>query len=557
MEHNNNNLNSFGPLDNNSDKSVENSQQTEYDDVSGKIKHTSNSAGPSPSAPISDPIKSDASSPNSSDYAGTSQSDVHSVGQQSYSSANTSSPGSHDNSNLNFGGHNSSASSSGGQNFNNNQVYNSQHGQYNSFTDSAANGQSQGHANSYTPVQNKYVPGGGYGNYYAYQNSAYAVPPKKKEKKYGLGAVVATALACSIIVSGASSAAIIGFYGTSDRTTNGNNKTTTINVDETASNLVEAIASKCMDSVVGIKTIYSLNQFFGSQQASSEGSGVIYSADGYIITNYHVIADTSSSLPSNTTRRIEVYLNNSDDAYEAQIVGYNQSCDLAVLKINATGLTPIEFADSDSLKVGETAVAIGSPGGIDFMNSVSSGVVSGINRSITIENIGTLTLIQTDAAINPGNSGGALVNSEGKLIGINNVKIADSDYEGMGFAIPSNTVAEVVTNIIENKDSGLPYIGLQIYSNYTHEMLQEMGYPDGVVIAQIVSGGPCDGVGLQEYDIITEFNGNKIESYQDLDKYKNQCKPGDTVELTVYRYTTESYFNVSITLGQTSNGKVS
>ncbi len=552
----NKNLNGFNPLDNNSDN-LDNSKPNEEVNMSGESQNNQNTDVVKSYDSASDLSKSNTYSQASYGQTANTAQGANSNTHNAYGADDNSSAGSQKSDNLNFGGQSSDTTNANNQNFSGNNTYNSQYGQYNSFTGSAANGQTQNHANSYTPNQNKYVPGGGYGNYYAYQNTAYAAPPKKKEKKYGLGAVIATALACSIIVSGASSAAIIGFYGTSNNTASGGNKTTTINVDETASNLVEAIAAKCIDSVVGIKTTYSLNQFFGSQQASSEGSGVIYSADGYIITNYHVIADTSSSLPSNTTRTIEVYLNNSDEPYTAQVVGYNQSCDLAVLKIEATGLTPIEFADSDDLKVGETAVAIGSPGGIDFMNSVSSGVVSGINRSITIENIGTLTLIQTDAAINPGNSGGALVDSEGKLIGINNVKIADSDYEGMGFAIPSNTVAEVVTNIIENKDSGLPYLGLQIYSNYTHEMLQEMGYPDGVVIAQIVSGGPCDGVGLQEYDIITEFNGNKIESYQDLDKYKNQCKPGDSVELTVYRYTTQSYFNVTITLGQTSNGAVS
>ena len=555
MEQNNN---SFNPLDNSKDK-LENCS-SESVNMSNNVQNSD--VNKSYDAPADAKSANTYSQQADSQSNGTSQPDSSNT-QSVYNTNSNLSDTAPKSGNLNFGGQVSEPSGTeantgtSGYNFNGNNTYNSPYSQYNSFNNSAANGQAPEHANSYTPNQNKYVPGGGYGNYYAYQNTAYAAPPKKKEKKYGLGAVVATALACSIIVSGASSAAIIGFYGTSKDTVDGGNKTTTINVDETASNLVEAIASKCINSVVGIRTTYSLNQFFGSQQASSEGSGVIYSADGYIITNYHVIEDTSSSIPSNATKEIEVYLNNSDEAYKAQVVGYNQSCDLAVLKIEATGLTPIEFANSDDIKVGETAVAIGSPGGIDFMNSVSSGVVSGINRSITIENIGTLTLIQTDAAINPGNSGGALVNSEGKLIGINNVKIADSDYEGMGFAIPSNTVAEVVTNIIENKDSGLPYLGLQIYSNYTHEMLQEMGYPDGVVIAQIVSGGPCDGVGLQEYDIITEFNGNKITSYQDLDKYKNQCKPGDSVELTVYRYTTQSYFNVTITMGQTSNGAVS
>ena len=539
MEQNNNSLNGFDSVENTSHGTESNkaADAAGTSDVHAESTAPANdsaalaSSGSETSAACAEQFNQTASQPTQ----GTQQYTSSSVGQA---------------------GGSGTAGSSSGQSFNN-QPFTQPYGQYNSFGGSAAGGQqTQGHANSYTPSQNKYVPGGGYGNYYAYQNTAYAAPPKKKEKKYGLGAVVATALACSIIVSGASSAAIIGFYGT-DRTPTSTGGTTTINVEETASNLIEAIASKCINSVVGIRTTYSINQFFGSQQATSEGSGVIYSSDGYIITNYHVIYDTSSSIPSSASRTIEVYLNDSDNAYEAQVVGYNQSCDLAVLKIDATGLTPIEFADSDEIKVGETAVAIGSPGGIDFMNSVSSGVVSGINRSITLENIGTLTLIQTDAAINPGNSGGALVNSDGELIGINNVKIADSDYEGMGFAIPSNTVLQVVTNIIENKDTGLPYLGLQIYSTITSDMLEEEGYPRGVVIAQVEAGGPCNGSGLQEYDIITEFNGNAIESYQDLDTYKNECSPGDNVELRIYRYSTQSYFTVNITLGQTSNGAIS
>ncbi len=421
----------------------------------------------------------------------------------------------------------------------------------------SANANGHGPANSYTPNANKFVQGGGYGNYYAYQQTPpmYNQPPKNsKNKKYGLGAVIATALACSIIGSGATTAVVLAINGSNISSSEQQQIVKTINVEETASNLVQAISEKCMDSVVGIRTTLSYNQFFGSQEATGEGSGVIYSADGYIITNYHVISDTSSGMPT-TISKIEVYLNNVDDPYEAELIGYNKSCDLAVLKINAAGLSPMEFGNSDELKVGETAVAIGSPGGLDFINSVSSGVVSGVNRSITVENIGTMTLIQTDAAINPGNSGGALVNSDGKLIGINNVKIASSDYENMGFAIPSNTVGKVVKDLIENQGTSqkLPYLGLQIYSNYTSESLKKMGYPSGAVIGQIVSGGPCDGIGLQQYDIITEFNGNKLSSYEDLETYKNQCNPGDKVEMKIYRYSDKKYYTVTVTLGEATN----
>lgn len=425
-------------------------------------------------------------------------------------------------------------------------------------------GDAQRPVNSFTPNANKFAPTGQYGGFYQYPQppvqpvyNAPKPPKKKKEKKHGLGAVVAIALACSVICSGASAAITLAVTDSNDSNER-QQIVKTINVDESATNLVEAIASKCINSVVGIRTTLSYRQFFGSQEATGEGSGVVFSADGYIVTNYHVISGSSSSSNYGTsvasTIQVEVYLNDSDEAYQASIVGYNKSCDLAVLKINASGLTPIEFADSDELKVGQTAVAIGSPGGLDFINSVSSGIVSGVNRSITVENVGTMTLIQTDAAINPGNSGGALVDASGKLIGINNVKISSSDYEGMGFAIPSNTVKEMAENIIANKDTEqhLPYLGLQIY-NISAADLKAANYPAGAVVGQVVQGGPCDGLGIEQYDIITEFNGNKLNSYDDLENYKNSCKPGDTVELTLYRYTSDDYYTISVTLGEATN----
>ncbi len=252
-----------------------------------------------------------------------------------------------------------------------------------------------------------------------------------------------------------------------------------MNIDESYNSSVEAIADKVLPSVVGIRASYqSAGGFFGqSTQSSSEGSGVIYREDGYIITNYHVVEGAKDS------GTINVYMDENDsDGTEATIVGYDAGADLAVLKINKTGLTPIEIADSDQIKVGQVAVAVGNPGGLQFMGSVSEGIVSGLNRTLTLESGQSMGLIQTDAAINPGNSGGALVDGTGKLIGINSAKLASSSssstsFEGMGFAIPSNEVVEICDRLINNEGKKAAYLGVTIDMRYTTDVLQSMGYP--------------------------------------------------------------------------------
>jgi len=327
------------------------------------------------------------------------------------------------------------------------------------------------------------------------------------------------------------------------------NSSTVINIEGSVESLVEAVYEKAGDSVVGIRATTTIQGFLGSQDSSSDGSGVIYTADGYIITNYHVIEAVAKSGSAKSI--IEVYLNSDRETpIKAEIVGYNISADLAVIKINKTGLSAVEIADSDALKVGQYAVAIGCPGGIEFMGSVSYGIVSGLNRSITIDSIGEMDLIQTDAAINPGNSGGALLNSTGQLIGINSSKLVDESFEGMGFAIPANKVLEVIGKIMENKDKPSPYIGIEIYT-YSGAYLEQYNLPRGAAVKSVVKNGPADLAGIRAGDIITEFNSKKISEYTEFIDALNDCTP--ETKVTVKGYRNGKYYTTTVTIGS-NNG---
>ena len=315
--------------------------------------------------------------------------------------------------------------------------------------------------------------------------------------------------------------------------TNAPQNVTNITVDETVNSSVEAVAKKAGPSIIGIRTTAAVTNFFGgSTESTGEGSGIIYSQDGYIITNYHVIESAVESSNS----KVEVFLStDTETAINATVIGYNIASDLAVVKVEKTGLPAIEFADSDKLSVGQYAIAIGNPGGLEFIGSVSSGVISGLNRSVTIGTGNTMSLIQTDAAINPGNSGGALVDITGKLIGVNSVKLVSTGYEGMGFAIPSNTVKEICDNIIDKQNDPTPYLGIQISQSYTADQLIALGYPAGAVVVSVAEGGPAYESRIQRGDIITEFNGVTINDYTELENAIAQCKPGDSVTIKIFR----------------------
>ena len=384
----------------------------------------------------------------------------------------------------------------------------------------------------------------GSGEYYNYT-------PPKKSKKYGASVVIISCI-LSAVIGAASAASVFMFLGNSNTESNlqqpilqGNN--VNINVDEEATSVVEAVATKVTPSVIGIRTTTSVASFFGNQQSSGEGSGVVYKQDGYIITNYHVISDAIG----NSSSKIEVFLESDKDAesYEASVVGYNISSDLAVVKINATGLTPIEIADSTDLKVGQYEITVGNPGGLEIMDSVTYGVISGLNRIMSSDS--EIPLIQTDAAINPGNSGGALVNTSGKLVGINSAKIVSEEFEGMGFAIPSNTVVEICNKIIEKENSPEPYIGVTLSEKYTAQMLMLYGYPKGAVILTVADGSPAYQTGIRKGDIITEFNGTVVEDYKQFNELFQKVKPGEEITVKIYR--NGKYYSAKLKIGSNNS----
>ncbi len=309
-----------------------------------------------------------------------------------------------------------------------------------------------------------------------------------------------------------------------------------------STNPAEAIAEKVSPSIVGIQvTVKSQGfSFFDlGQDGVGEGSGVIIREDGYILTNNHVV---TSALVENSNRlnegsKIEVILpSNKEKYYTATVVGRDSKTDIAVLKIDAKGLPAAELGDSDQVKSGELAIAIGNPGGLDYMGSVTSGIISGINRSIKMENGQTLKLLQTDAAINPGNSGGALVNSEGQVIGINTVKISASGYEGIGFAIPINEANNIAESLMEfSYVKGRPYLGISIDERFTEDVAKMYKVPNGLLVYEVMPLSCSYKAGIKAGDIITKFDGVEVKEFQDLETQKQKHKPGDSVEIELYR----------------------
>ncbi len=386
-------------------------------------------------------------------------------------------------------------------------------------------------------------------------------PPKKpvepkKKKGYNLATVIICVVLAAVI-GAATSAYILINYNNSQAPSenqsvieNNNQDVTNINIEETVESVIEAVAKKVTPSVVGIATNTSTTNFFGgNSESTGSGSGIVYTADGYIITNYHVIEGTLNSRSS----KIEVYLeNDTDKPYEATVVGYSITNDLAVIKINATGLTPIDIGDMQKVSVGQYVAAIGSPGGLEFMGSVTYGIISGLNRVISDSSSGeNVYLIQTDAAINPGNSGGALVNTKGELIGVNSSKIAATEYEGMGFAIPVDTVTEVCDKIISNEYEPNPYIGITINEKYTAEVLTRLGYPKGAVVQSVISDGPAYKGGIRSGDIIVKYGDTEITEYSLLSVAVSKSKPGDTVRVRIYR--SGKYYYTDITVGSNNS----
>lgn len=281
--------------------------------------------------------------------------------------------------------------------------------------------------------------------------------------------------------------------------------------------------SKASDSVVSIACY--LDEESGS--ATSQGSGIIISSDGYIVTNSHVIGDSKNMYA------IKVITTDGKE-YKAGVVGFDARTDIAVLKVdNIKNLKAASFGDSDKLVLGEDIIVIGCPGGIGYQNSMTKGVVSAIDREVSSKSI--VKYIQTDAAINPGNSGGPAVNNYGQVVGIASAKIVDEKYEGMGFCIPSATAKGIIESLIKNGYvAGRVKIGITGVA-VTSAEAQVYGLPRGIAVQSVDPDGPCGKADLQQDDIITKFDGKELVSFSDIYTQLESCKAGDKVKLTIYR----------------------
>ncbi|QQY79734.1 S1-C subfamily serine protease [Keratinibaculum paraultunense] len=306
---------------------------------------------------------------------------------------------------------------------------------------------------------------------------------------------------------------------------------------------VEAVAKKAMSSVVGITTVQVQRELIWEWEVEGVGSGIIVNPNGYILTNSHVVGDGKA-------KKISVLFENGD-MLPGKLLWYDKALDLAVVKVEATGLPVADLGDSDSLEVGQLAVAIGNPLGLDFQRTVTAGIISGLNRSIRVDEYNIIdNLIQTDASINPGNSGGPLLNNKGEVIGINTVKIKSSAAEGLGFAIPINVVKPIIEQIVEEGDFKIVYLGVAgiEVERYERQIGVELSVDKGVILLEIDANSPADKAGLRPGDILVKMDNQEIESMNQLKKMLYKYKKGDKANLTIIRNGKE--MSVSVVFNQ-------
>ncbi|MDD6609948.1 MAG: trypsin-like peptidase domain-containing protein [Subdoligranulum variabile] len=410
--------------------------------------------------------------------------------------------------------------------------------------------QNNGYASSFSGGNGS---NGGY-NGYSYA-SAPQQPPKHEKKKNKvllrvLAGVGVVALGFGGGFGGAIAASRAGLTGNQvvvqeiQRDTS-TDATSTGSTDGSAMTM-QQIASVASPSVVAITTeqMSSSQTWFGGYYVQSgAGSGIIISQDGYILTCAHVVSGATS---------VKVQLNGSDETYDATIVGEDSTSDIAVLKIEATGLTPAVIGDSDKLAVGETTVAVGNPLGT-LSNTVTQGIVSALNRQVTVED-NDMTLIQTDTSISPGNSGGGLFNANGELIGVVNAKSSYSEAEGIGFAIPINTAMDIAQQLIENGAVARPVLGVSILDISDASAAQQYGVSAmGVYVADVTKGGGAEAAGVQRGDRIIAVDDTAVSSTSTVKSYLADKEVGDTVSLQVER--DGKVLTLNVTLGSSAQYK--
>ncbi|MBR2309322.1 MAG: trypsin-like peptidase domain-containing protein [Oscillospiraceae bacterium] len=380
------------------------------------------------------------------------------------------------------------------------------------------------------------------------------LPKKEKEKKPVPTWIKIAALAlCFSLIGGAVGSAITASLGDNSKkgsSSSGNTNVLVGDRDNVVIDVEKVDTSKQMspaevyatnvNSTVGITTSITTNYWGYQTTSAASGSGFIYSADGYILTNHHVIEGSSSIT-------VSFYDGTSADA---KLVGYDESNDIAVLKVDAKNLIPVTLGDSDNMNVGDTVMAIGNPLG-ELTFTLTSGIVSALGRQVTTSSGVTMTLIQTDCAINSGNSGGALFNLYGEVVGITNAKYSSSSnseasIDNIGFAIPVNKIRSIVDSIITKGYYSKPYIGVRV-TDVSAET-QSYGLPQGAAVKMVEDGAPAAQAGLKVNDIITKVDGKEIKGSNDLVSIVGNASVGQVLNLTVYRM--GAYIELKLTVGE-------
>lgn len=403
------------------------------------------------------------------------------------------------------------------------------------------------------------MDGNGTNNFTGYQYTVSQTPQAPKKKQHRGGAWVVALALCFAILGGAIGGGTVWLLTHNNTTSAGGASSTTIqqgrhenvtvdiNEIETGKLMTAAeVYAKNVNATVGIQTSITSTNLWGQQTTSAaSGSGFILTADGYIVTNYHVIQNANSVT-------VSTY---GGASYNAKIVGYDESNDLAVLKIEATGLSPVVLGSSEKLNVGDTVLAIGNPLG-ELTFSLTTGVVSALNREVTFSGGTVMDLLQTDCAINSGNSGGALFNLYGEVVGITNAKYSGSSSSGasidnIAFAIPIDSVRAIVESIIEKGYYAKPVIGVSVTD--VDENSRQLGIPAGAWVKEVTAGGAAEAAGIQANDVITAINGTEISGVSDLKRILAKASAGDELSLVIWRKNQSLTLTVVVREAKVSN----
>ena len=349
-------------------------------------------------------------------------------------------------------------------------------------------------------------------------------------KKKSISLVVIVAIICSIL-SSLLTVVVVNKTGILNGTTNSVKGTSSQIVvsNEKGTNVYQAVSEKAKPSVVGITTttLSSDNMFSMPTESTGVGTGIIVDSNGYILTNSHVISDGQA-------KTVNVLFSDGS-TIDGEVYWYDSQLDLAIVKVNKTGLTAAELGDSDKVQIGDISVAIGNPYGVDLAGTVTQGIISGLDRTISTSETTMTGLIQTDASINSGNSGGPLLNSSGQVIGINTAKA--SEGEGLGFAIPINTAKPIIESIIQKGSYEKVTLGIKgtDASKYAQYSKQQLSTDEGVYVAEVVSGSAAESAGIKSGDIITKIDSTNLSVMSDLTKNLYNYTKGDSATLTINR----------------------